>query len=294
MPATHAFEHHLTAVLQRNMQMRAKQATAEQGVQPAFVKLPRLQGADTKTRLTGKVGRKRCIQRAQKIPEVPQMIIATAILSKIDAGNHDFNMSGFKQSPGFGNNIFKRAAVGATARQGDDTVGATVGTAVLYLEHGTRTLEGGNGKWRKCLRLGRPAVRVHRDGGRICNRCGGLGIRWRGGGTRRAFRMRRQAVQPDRRGSPRPLQQDIFMLLRDKKVRGRPCRAGARLVIGKQARRTTRKNEAGLRCFAPQTKNGIAGVSLTLGCDGATVDADNVSPGRGGAFHAAKFLPCLT
>ena len=84
------------------------------------------------------------------------------------------------------------------------------------------------------------------------------------------------------------------MLLRDEKVRGRPCRSGARLVIGKQARRAARKNEAGLRGFAPQTKNGIAGVSLTLGCDGATVDADNVSLDRGGAFHAAKFLPCLT
>ena len=84
------------------------------------------------------------------------------------------------------------------------------------------------------------------------------------------------------------------MLLRDEKVRGRPCRAGARLVLREQARRAACENEAGLRGFAPQTKNGIAGVSLTLGRDGATVDADNVSSGRRGALLAAKVLPCLT
>ena len=117
MPATHAFEHHLTAVLQRNMQMRAKQATAEQGVQPALVKLPRLQGADTKTRLTGKVGRKRCIQRAQKIPEVPQMIIATTILPKIDAGNHDFHMARLQKAAGFLHHVFYRAAAGFAPRE---------------------------------------------------------------------------------------------------------------------------------------------------------------------------------
>ena len=276
--APHAFEHRLTAVLQRNMQVRAEHAAGKQGVQPLLIELAGFQRTDAQAGLPGKFRRKSRVKRAQQFPEVAR-IRAASVLAQIDARNHDFRMACLQQTARLGNDFIHRAAARFAAGRGNNAVGAAVGAAVLHFQYRAGALEGGNLKWRKCLiaclRLGL----CGRRGGNSGRRCGSIR---HPGGLDDALAVK---------VGPWAMQQAAFFFLRHKQIRGGPNGAGARFIISKQPRCATGENQARGGSLSAQAEHGIARVPLALGGDGATVDAHHIRLGRGAAFHAALGKP---
>ena len=90
---------------------------------------------------------------------------------------------------------------------------------------------------------------------------------------------------------PGAAQQCVLFFLGHKNIRYGPYSSAARHIAGEQARRAAGEDDAGCGGFAAQPENRVARIALAFCRDGATVDADDVRPGRIFAFLPALRAP---
>ena len=136
MAAPHAPQHRRGGMLERNVQMGAKQDAARQRIKAAGIQLRWLQRTDAQTRPARKLRSQPGVQKGQQIPEITVGRLVPTILAQIDAREHQFGMAGPQQAAGFFQYGLRGAAARFATGERHNAVGAAVGAAILHLEHG--------------------------------------------------------------------------------------------------------------------------------------------------------------
>ena len=220
----------------------------------------------------------------EQIPEGAPFRPVPAVLSEIDAGDHDLRVIS-EQPVSLCGCLLRAPAHVHAPRLGDDAVGAPVGASVLNLENGTHAAVSSDFEfW-----VG------PRSGNDFCHgtsQCAAFDVPEGIVPWIPPFSELRSRVQEF--SDVIRIRQQVFVLGHDDEIRRGHRRVLSGYERGYKPRRAAREDEDGLRCLAAQPDKGVSRVAFSAGGDGAAVNKDDIGPGGIRALAPAPGRPCLT